>query len=88
MVGSVYRRGHSLTWLLALALITAVSGAVYLVTFYFDFRSGAAIAFPDILFSHDAMSAMGMPTATKISWRTTKWYEEPSLTKAEIDDAE
>ena len=58
MAGSVYRRGHSLTWLLALALITAVSGAVYLVTFYFDFRSGAAIAFPDILFSHDAMNAM------------------------------
>jgi hypothetical protein len=58
MVGSVYRRGHSLTWLLALALITSVSAAVYLVTLYFDFRSGGEIAFPEILFSHDAMSAM------------------------------
>ncbi len=55
---NVYRRGHSLTWLLALALITAVSAALYLATFIIDSRSGPGIAFPDVLFSDGALAAM------------------------------
>lgn len=54
---TVYRRGHSLTWLLALALITSVSAAVYFITYYIDIESGA-LAFPEVLYSDGALSAM------------------------------